>query len=42
MKIEKINDWFAIRGKWIIKKRYLVLCGFVFVFIMGLIGLKSF
>lgn len=25
MKIEKINDWFARRGKWMVQRRWLVL-----------------
>ncbi len=42
MKIQKINDWFALRGKWMMRKRWLVLGGFVLVLSFGLMGLKYF
>ena len=42
MKIERINEWFAHRGKWMMRKRWLVLTGFVLVFAIGFTGLKHF
>lgn len=42
MKIERINDWFALRGRWIVRQRWLVLAGFALVFAIGFMGLKYF
>ncbi len=41
MNIEKINNWFARRGKSIIKRRWLILSLFVIIFAICLWGLKS-
>lgn len=38
MKIERINDWFARRGKWMIQRRWLVLSLSILVFAIGLQG----
>lgn len=40
MNIEKINMWFAGRGGWIVKRRWVVLCLFVVIFGISLMGLK--
>ncbi|WP_373798475.1 efflux RND transporter permease subunit [Bacteroides heparinolyticus] len=42
MKIEKINDWFARRGKWMVQRRWLVLSLFILVFTIGFTGLRYF
>ncbi len=42
MKIERINDWFARRGRWMIQRRWLVLGLFILVFAIGFIGLRYF
>lgn len=42
MKIEKINDWFACRGKWVVQRRWLVLSLFILVFAIGITGLRYF
>lgn len=42
MKIERINEWFALRGKWMVQKRLQVLGGFILVFVIGFMGLKYF
>ena len=42
MKIERINDWFALRGKWMMRRRWFVLGVFVLVFAIGFTGLKHF
>ena len=40
MNIEKINGWFALRGEWIVKRRWWVLLAFVLLFAIGVGGLK--
>ncbi len=40
MKIEKINGWFALRGEWIVKRRWWVLAAFVVLFAVGFYGLQ--
>lgn len=40
MKIERINEWFARRGKWIAQKRWIVLGLFALFFGMGFTGLR--
>lgn len=42
MKIEKINHWFFLRGKWIVQKRWWVLALFVIVLLVGISGLRYF
>lgn len=42
MKTEKINNWFTLRGKWMMRNRTLILVCFVFTLIAGVIGLRSF
>lgn len=42
MKIERINDWFARRGKWMIQRRWLVLSLSILVFAIGFTGLRYF
>lgn len=42
MKIERINDWFAHRGKWMVQRRWLILCLFILVFAIGFTGLRHF
>ncbi len=42
MKIERINDWFARRGRWMIQRRWPVLGLFILVFAIGFIGLRYF
>ena len=39
MKIEKINRWFALRGEWIVKRRWVVIIGFIALFAAGFYGL---
>ena len=40
MKIEKINRWFARRGEWIVKRRWVVIIGFIALFAAGFYGLR--
>lgn len=40
MNIEKINCWFARRGKWIVKRNWIVLLLFVLLFSVGFTGLR--
>lgn len=40
MNIEKINCWFARRGKWIVKRNRIVLLLFVLLFSVGFTGLR--
>ncbi|WP_329905124.1 efflux RND transporter permease subunit [Porphyromonas pogonae] len=40
MKIERINQWFARQGEWIVKKRWLVLGIFIALFAFGTYGLQ--
>ena len=40
MKIEKINRWFARRGGWMIRKRWLILALFALLFGFGFSGLR--
>lgn len=42
MKIERINDWFALRGKWMMRNRWVVLGGFILILAIGVMGLKYF
>lgn len=42
MKIERINDWFARQGRWMVQKRWLVLSLFILVFAIGFTGLRYF
>ena len=42
MKIEKINAWFALRGREMIQKRWWILGIFTLVFTIGFTGLKHF
>ena len=42
MKIEKINAWFALRGREMIQKRWWILAIFTLVFTIGFTGLKHF
>lgn len=42
MNIERINDWFARRGKWMIQRRWLVLSLSILVFAIGFTGLRYF
>ncbi|MCI5560609.1 MAG: MMPL family transporter [Phocaeicola sp.] len=42
MKIERINDWFALRGRWLVQKRWIVLGSFVLFLAIGFMGLKFF
>ena len=42
MNIEKINDWFARRGRRMIQKRWWVLGTFALVLALGFMGLKYF
>lgn len=42
MKIERINEWFDLRGKWMLQRRWFVLSLFVFILAIGFAGLKFF
>lgn len=42
MKIKKINEWFARRAKDIMKRRWLVILGFVLVLGVSMNGLRTF
>lgn len=42
MKIEKINDWFALRGRRMVQRRWIVLSLFILVFALGFSGLRHF
>ena len=42
MKIELINKWFANRGKWMIKRRWIIIFAFIIALVIGLIGLRQF
>lgn len=37
MKIERINDWFALRGKWMMRNRWVV-GGFILILAIGVMG----
>ncbi len=42
MKIERINDWFARRGRWLVRRRWLVLALFALALAIGMAGLRYF
>ena len=42
MKIERINNWFALCGKRMMRNRWLVLGGFILVLAIGVSGLRYF
>ncbi|MDO4692176.1 MAG: MMPL family transporter [Porphyromonadaceae bacterium] len=42
MKIERINQWFAHKGRWMVRNRWLVLGLFITTFAIGLVGLQFF
>lgn len=42
MKIERINNWFALRGKRMMRNRWVVLGGFILILAIGVSGLRYF
>lgn len=42
MKIERINNWFALLGKRMMRNRWVVLGGFILILAIGVSGLRYF
>ena len=41
MKIERINNWFALRGKRMMRNRWVVLGGFILILAIGVSDLGT-